>query len=198
MCFFAITTAFLDNNYTLHTAISSHSYGFVKSCKRDVTTDLYTDEQGNILTKGDIIFCKKQPCVVTEEGYIEHYSSGAMDNIFQALDSELVTLQEKVKSQKSDRNWSFIGRMLLSLMGNNKPIKKQAAIQKPLIESNEGIASSCSNFLDRSYINKKDLSKSKDPAPVADNDAQNAKCLVVVNFNKNAMNILGNYSITWI
>ena len=86
--------------------------------------DLYTDRQGNILTKGDIIFCKKQPFVVTEEGYIDHYSSGAMDNIFQAPDSEFETLQEKVKFQKSERSRSFIGRMLLSLMGNNKPIKK--------------------------------------------------------------------------
>ena len=54
-----------------------------KSCKRESTVDLYTDEQGNILTKGDIIICKKQTFVVTEEGYIDYYSSGAMDNTFQ-------------------------------------------------------------------------------------------------------------------
>ena len=46
--------------------------------------DLYTNEQGNILTKGDVIFYKKQLFVITEEGYIDHYTSGAMDNIFQA------------------------------------------------------------------------------------------------------------------
>ena len=79
--------------------------------------DLYTDEQGNILTKGDVIFHKKQPFVVTEEGYIDYYSYGAMDNIFQAPDSEFVTLQEKVKSQKSERRRSFVGRMLLFTHG---------------------------------------------------------------------------------
>ena len=94
-----------------------------KYCKRDSTKDLYTDEQGNILTKGDIIFCKKQPFVVTEEGYIDYYSSGAIVNIFQAPDSKFMTLQEKGKSQKLERSRSFIGRMLLSLIGNNKPIK---------------------------------------------------------------------------
>ena len=71
-----------------------------KHCKWDSTTDLYTDEQGNILTQGDVIFCKKEPFVVTEEGYIDYYSSGAMDNIFQAPDSKFLTLQEKVKSKK--------------------------------------------------------------------------------------------------
>ena len=58
-----------------------------KYCKRDPTTELYTNEQGNILTKGDIIFCKKHPFIITEEGYIDHNTSGAMDNIFKAPDS---------------------------------------------------------------------------------------------------------------
>ena len=59
-----------------------------KYCKRDSTMDLYIDEQGNILKKGDVIFSKKQPFVVTEEGYIDHYSSGAMHNILQAPGSK--------------------------------------------------------------------------------------------------------------
>ena len=70
-----------------------------KYCVRDSTMDLYTNKQGNILTKGDVIFCKKHPFIFTEEGYIEHYTSGAMDNIFQALDSEFEVLQEKVKTK---------------------------------------------------------------------------------------------------
>ena len=94
-----------------------------KYYKRDSTTDLYMDEQGNILTKGDVIFCQKQPFVVTEEGYIDYYISGLMDNIFQAPDLEFVTLQEKVKCHKSQKSRSFIGMMFLSLIGNTKPIK---------------------------------------------------------------------------
>ena len=66
----------------------------------DSTMDLYTDEQSNILTKGDIIICKKQPFVIPEEGYIDHYSSGAVDDIFQAPDSEFKTLQEKIENKK--------------------------------------------------------------------------------------------------
>ena len=94
--------------------------------------DLYTNEQGNILTKVDVIFCKKQLFVVTEEGYIDHYTSWAMDNIFQAPDSKFETLQEKVKNQKSEQSRSFTGRMFLLLTGNNKPIKRQVALQKLL------------------------------------------------------------------
>ena len=71
-------------------------------------------KQGNILIKGDVIFCQKQSFVVTEEGYIDYYSSGVMD-IFQVPDSEFMTLQEKVKCHKSEKSRSFIGRMFLSL-----------------------------------------------------------------------------------
>ena len=88
--------------------------------------DLYTDEQGRILTKGDIIFCQKQSFVVTEEGYIDYYSSGVMDNIFQAPDSEFVILQEKVKCNKLEKSRSLIGRIFLSLTGNTKPIKNRS------------------------------------------------------------------------
>ena len=136
VCALNTTIAFLDNK--LHTSHHKNQLAMVlstKYCKRDFTMDLCTDVQGNLLTKGDIIFCQKQPFIVTEECYIDYYSSGAMDNIFQAPDSEFVTLQEKVKSRKSERSRSFIGRILLSLTGNNKPIIKQVAIQKTLKES---------------------------------------------------------------
>ena len=73
-----------------------------KYCFRDSTTDLYTDKHGNIFMKGDIIFCKKHPFIITEDGYINNYTSGAMDNIFQAPDSEFKVPQEKVKNQKSE------------------------------------------------------------------------------------------------
>ena len=69
--------------------------------------DLYTDEQGNILTKGDIIFCKKHLFIITEEGYIDHYTSGAMDNIFQDQDSEFKILEEKLK-KKQNKNQSEV------------------------------------------------------------------------------------------
>ena len=86
------TAQFTLQNHHIAMALST------KYFKMDSTTDLCPDKQGNILTKGDVIFCKKQPFVVTEEGYIDYYSSGAMDNIIQAPDSKSVTLQEKIKS----------------------------------------------------------------------------------------------------
>ena len=122
MCGLSITLAFVDSN--LH--ISHHKNYYLamalsnKFCKWDSTMDFYTNKQGNMLTKGDVIFCKKQPFVVTEEGYTDYYGSGAMDNIFQAPDSKCMTLQEKVKGKKLERSRSFIGMMFLSLMGNHK------------------------------------------------------------------------------
>ena len=74
--------------------------------------------------------------------------------------------------------------MLLSLVGNNKPIKKQVTLQKPLKESSKGMASHCDNSFDGLYISKNDVNEAKGPAPVAESNAQNAKWLVGVDFNK--------------
>ena len=65
--------------------------------------------------------------------------------------------------------------MLLSLMGNNKPIKKQVAIQNPLKENSEAMAPHCNNSLNGSYINKNNRNKVKGPAPVAESNVQNDK-----------------------
>ena len=69
-------------------------------------------------------------------------------------------------------------------MGNHKPIKKQVAIQKPLKESNETMASHCNNSLDGSYISKNDVNEVKGPILVAESYSQNAKWLVVVDFTE--------------
>ena len=122
--------------------------------------------------------------MLSQEGYIDHYTSGVMDDIFQALDSKIKTLQEKVKNQKSERSRSFIGRKLLLLTGNNKPIKRQVALQKPLKESSEAMALCYNNSLVGSYINSNIVNKVKGPAPVAESDMQNVKQLIIKDFNK--------------
>ena len=165
-----------------------------KSCKRDSTADLYTDEQGNILTNGDVIFCKKQPFVVTEEGYIDYYSSGAIGNTFQAPYSEFVTLQEKVKSKKLEKSRSFIGRMQPSLTDNSKPIKT-GSNTKTFKENGKDKASCDNNSLEELYINKNNISKVKGTAIKTNINDQNAKQSVIDDFNKNVMNILEKYSI---
>ena len=65
--------------------------------------------------------------------------------------------------------------MLLSLTGNNKPIKKQVALQKPLKESSKAMELCCNNSLDGLYINRNIVNKAKGPAPVAESDTQNDK-----------------------
>ena len=52
---------------------------------------------------------------------------------------------------------------------------KQVAIQKPLNESSEAMASHCNKSLDESYINKNDINEAQGPVPVAESDVQNAK-----------------------
>ena len=54
------------------------------------------------LQRGDVIFCKKQLFVITEEGYIDHYTSGAMVTYFKP---QILSLRQ------------------LLLTGNKKPLK---------------------------------------------------------------------------
>ena len=86
--------------------------------------------------------------------------------------------------------------MLLSLTGNNKTIKRQVVLQKPLKESSEAMALCCDSSLDGSYINRNIINKAKGSAPVSESDTQNIKQLVVKGFNgKCAMSILESYFI---
>ena len=134
--------------------------------------------------KGDVIFCKKHPFIMTEDGCIDHYTTGAMDNIFQAPDSEFEVLQEKVKSQKSERNRSFIGKMLLSLSGNCRTSKRQIALQKALNEGGETGTSNSIINLDGSYIDRNPVNEVRGSAPIAENRTQNVKQLVICDFNE--------------
>ena len=74
--------------------------------------------------------------------------------------------------------------MLLSLMGNNKPSKRQVALQKPLKESSEDMAIHSTNSLDGSYIGKNVVNKVKSPAPATESEGQNINQLIVKDFNE--------------
>ena len=88
--------------------------------------------------------------------------------------------------------------MLLSLTGNNKPIKKQVALQKPLKESSEAKAKHWNNSLDGSYINRNIVNEAKDPAPVAESDTQHIKQLVVNDLNEKCEEYFREFFIMYI
>ena len=73
--------------------------------------------------------------------------------------------------------------MLLSLTGNNKTSKRQVAPQKLLKESGEAGTSHSINSLDGSYIDRNAVNEVKGPAPVAENETQNVKQLIIWDFN---------------
>ena len=73
--------------------------------------------------------------------------------------------------------------MLLLLTGNNKPIKRQVALQKPLKESSEAMALCSKKSLDRSYIDGNVVNEVKGPAPAAESKTQHVKKLIVKDFN---------------
>ena len=74
--------------------------------------------------------------------------------------------------------------MLLSLTGNHKTSKRQIAPQMPLKESGEAKASHSINSLDGSYIDRNVVNEVKGPAPVAANETQKVKQLIIQDFNE--------------
>ena len=74
--------------------------------------------------------------------------------------------------------------MLLSLTGNNKTSRRQVAPQRLLKESSEARASHSANSLDGSYIDRNAVNEVKGPAPVAENEMQNVKQLIIRDFNE--------------
>ena len=73
---FSTIIIFSKANHTGHTIQHTGIIVMASStryCIRDTTTNLYTDEDGNVLMKGDVIFCKKHPFIITEDGYIDNY-----------------------------------------------------------------------------------------------------------------------------
>ena len=107
-----------------------------------------------------------------------------MGNIFQTCDTEFEVLHEKVQNKKSEQSRSFIGRMLLSLTGNNKTSTRQVAPWRPLKESSEARASHSTNSLHGSYIDRNAANEVKGPALVAENETQNVKQLIIRDFNE--------------
>ena len=57
-------------------------------CFCDASADVFKDENGRILTLGDIILCKGCLFIVMTDGSIDCYTTGKMDCIYYTADEE--------------------------------------------------------------------------------------------------------------
>ena len=63
-------------------------------CFHDAAANVFKDENGRILTSGDVILCRGCPFIVMTDGSIDHYKTGKMDCIYYTADEALGVLEE--------------------------------------------------------------------------------------------------------
>ena len=79
----------------------------------DVSDDVYKDENGKILTSGDIILCKGCPVIVMADDSIDHHTMGKMDRIYYTADEELGALEGRVDEFTSGKK-SRVGNKVMA------------------------------------------------------------------------------------
>ena len=62
--------------------------------------------------------CQSTPYMVTEEGDINHFAGGKMENIYHADGRYSDFLEKEVKEFKVEKNQSFLGNMFRALTGS--------------------------------------------------------------------------------
>ena len=81
-------------------------------------TGFLIDELGTKLHAKSMVMCKSIPYVVTEEGDIDHFVGGTMENIYHTDDRYSGILERQVKKLKAEKSQSFLGNMLRVLTGS--------------------------------------------------------------------------------
>ena len=87
-------------------------------CLTEQETGFLVDEMGNKLQAKSMVMCQSTPYMVTEEGDIDHFAGGKMENIYHADDRYSNFLEEQVKELKAEKNQSFLANMFRALRGS--------------------------------------------------------------------------------
>ena len=80
-------------------------------CFCDETEDVFKDSNRRILTVGDVIMCKGCPFIVLEDGSIDCYTMGKMDQIYYTSDEELGALEETADKLHAERSTGLVTRL---------------------------------------------------------------------------------------
>ena len=86
-------------------------------CFCDASADVFKDENGRILTSGDVILCKGCPFIVMADGSIDCYTKGKMDYIYYTADEELGALEERVDRLQVERSAGLVTRLWQTVSG---------------------------------------------------------------------------------
>ena len=86
-------------------------------CFCDEADDVFKDGNGRILTAGDVILWKGCPFIVLEDGSIDHYAMGKMNQIYYTMDEELGALEERADELQAERSAGLVTRLWQTVSG---------------------------------------------------------------------------------
>ena len=81
-------------------------------------TGFLIDKTGNKLQAKSVVMCQSNPYMVTEEGDIDHFTGGKMENIYHVDDMYSDFLEKQVMELKAEKSQSILGNMYRALTGS--------------------------------------------------------------------------------
>ena len=107
-------------------------------CFSDEAEDVFKDGNGRILTVGGVILCKGCPFIVLEDGSIDHYTTGKMNQIYYTTDEELGALEEKGDKLQAERRTGLVTRLWQTVSGRQRQTHRiQIASIDTLVTTND-------------------------------------------------------------
>ena len=103
-------------------------------CFHNEADDVFKDGNGRILTVGDMILCKGGPFIVLEDGSIDYYTRGKMNQVYYTKDEELGALEEKADELQAERSTGLVTRLWQTDSGRQRQTHRNliAGIDTPV------------------------------------------------------------------
>ena len=80
-------------------------------CFCDAAANVFKDENGRILTLGDVILCRGCLFIVMADGRIDCYTAGKMDHTYYTIDEELGALEGRGNGLQAERSAGLVTRL---------------------------------------------------------------------------------------
>ena len=101
-------------------------------------TGFLVDETGNKLQAKSVMMCQMTPFVITEEGNIDHFTGGKMENIYNVDERYFDFHEEQVKELKAEKNQSILASIFRVLMGTRcRTRRRQVTGILPMLVTSE-------------------------------------------------------------
>ena len=101
-------------------------------CFCNEAEDVFKDGNGRILTVGDAILCKGCSFIVLEDGSIDCYTTGKMNQIYYTADEELGALEVTADELQAERSTGLVTRLWQTVSGRQRQTRRNQIAGKDI------------------------------------------------------------------